>query len=806
MTENSQLIEKLRTLITDGNEVDRCYAIRTLQTIQDSSSTDLLIKAMRDDDIDVCVDAIEALGNLGGESVTEKLIESLINDPDGEIKVACVNALAELGDEKAASELLKLAEKPPEESNYVSGDWDFWWDMQLASIRGLGKMQLVEAIPVLKRILEEDDCLDIESDIFNSLAQIGTNKEGAQANEYLFERLSAGTPRTRRRIAKALGKSNSVSTVKPLARGLSDKDADVREATLLALQTRKATQYLPAVLLTFRDTNANVRKCAIQVAHKLALQLQVKESTDSDLLEKLLPLLQDNDSSVKSAVLDTLTNLDWQADNESKEYLSSLLKESSGDCFASVCHAIDAQQLSDGVATLLYMFRHKELKSAEDETHALTTIGRSKQWNTVIESTLAANIFNDNKLVRLTALEALSELDKTFPQGSPIEGLDEDARLPLDMITEALQGHLKPPLTQKIIPIVPVEDVAEKFEAKAEEEKAKTEEDSSFVDKALEQISQSIADGEKPHPMSTLDAIAIESVEKQLEAQRLAEEDSLESVLEEDEDLQEFLALTEKNKEISNWLFNKGAGDVSVDIQRLAARMLGKSGTNDAFPALLKAFETDVEEETEDSELKCEAALSVGILVDKGVHPEEALKLALNKALLQELNADARDLRIAAARALGAFGDANDIPYLIEKLHDEDTVMRMQTISSLSKIAMKSDEDVDYHELAELMLAQLDDSDSSETGVHRAVVDALVPLFGNKLNGSSVSLKEATINSLISAGLSGSNGQVKEMSWGLNALDKELASTRLLEKMDEVSTSVERRYLVEMLGELHRPA
>ncbi len=806
MTENSQLIEKLRTLITEGDEVDRCYAIRTLRTIQDTSSTELLINATRDDDIDVCVDAIEALGHLGGESVTDKLIESLINDPDGEIKVACVNALAELGDKKAVAELIKLAEKPPEESNYVSGDWDLWWDMQLASIRGLGKMQQVEAIPVLKRILKEDDCLDIESEIFNSLAQIGTNKEGDKANEYLFERLSAGTPRTRRRIAKALGKSKSTATIKPLARSLQDKDASVREATLLALLKRKATQYLPAVLLTFRDSNSNVRKTAIKVAHKLALRLQEKESTDSDLLAKLIPLLQDDDSSVKSAVLDTLTHLNWQADDKNKEYLSTLLRECSGDCFASVCNAIDAQQLSDGIATLLYMFRHKELKTAEDEIHALTSIGRSKQWNSVIESTLAAHIFNDEKMVRLTALEALSELDKSFPQGSAVDALDKDAHLPLDMITEALQGHLKPPLTQKIIPIVPVEDVTEKFEAATKQEKGKEpktiEENTSFVDNALEKITQSIADGEKPHPMSTLDAIAITSVEKQLEIQQESEDKSLENTLESDEKFQEFLALSENNKEISGWLFNKGAGDVSIDIQRLAARMLGKSDSNTAFPSLLKAFEDSNEDKPQDSNLKIEAALSIGVLIDKGVYPEEALKLALNKALLKELNADERDLRIAAARALGASGVASDIPYLIEKLNDDNTAMRMQTISSLSKIAMRENEDVDYHKLAELMLAQLD---NNKTGVHRAVVDALVPLFKNKLNGSAVSLKEATINSLIKAGLSGSNGQVKEMSWGLNALDKDLSSTRLLERMDEVSTSIERRYLVEMLGELHKP-
>jgi len=447
------------------------------------------------------------------------------------------------------------------------------------------------------------------------------------------------------------------------------------------------------------------------------------------------------------------------------------------------------------------MFRHKEFTSSENEIHALATIGRSKQWNSVIESVLAENIFNNEKMVRLAALEALSELDKSFPQNVKNK-LGEDTRLPIDMITETLEGQLKPPLSHKVIPIVPIDDVEKKFAA---EEKEDTEPEdvkthTAFVDKALDEISQSIADGEKPHPMSTLDAIAITSVENDLKIQtKLETEDpiTIKKLAENDEELKSFVALTEENKETTNWLFNKESVDVSVDIQRLAARMLGKAGHESAIPVLLKAFKSS------DNELKREAALSIGLLVEKGLKLDENLKLALHKVLLQELDAEERDLRIASARALGALNEAADIPYLIPKLQDPSIAMRMQTLHSLSKIVINTEIDtVDYQTLAEHMLAQLE---TNEVGIHRAVVDALLPLFGNKLNGSSLSLKEKAISSLINAGLSGANGQVKEMSWGLNALDKELSRTRLLEKMDDVTNSIDRRYVVEMLGELYRP-
>jgi len=383
------------------------------------------------------------------------------------------------------------------------------------------------------------------------------------------------------------------------------------------------------------------------------------------------------------------------------------------------------------------------------------------------------------------------------------------------MISETMQGKLKPPASQRIIPIVPVEDIEKKFDQEAQTEVAddnsdKDQSDSekvdtSFVDNALEQISQSIADGEKPHPMSTLDAIAITHVEDELE--RVAAENKKQPEAEaSDEDLNDFIALTEQNREISKWLFNKNAVDVNIDIQRLAARILANIGSNEALPYLLKAFQTN------DDQLKEEAALSIASLIKTAnleIDEDLTLKADLLSALNKELDSEERDLRIAAARALAEIGTIDEIPELIKKLHDDEVAMRIQVLHSLSKIACRTEDDEDtdkkinYVALAELMLAQLK---TNETGVHRAAVDALIPLFGNKLNGSTVSLKQTAISQLIQAGLSGTHGQVQEMTQGLIALDKELSSIRLLEKIDEVSNSVERRYMVEMLGEIHKHA
>ena len=839
----NQFIEKLRSLIKDGDEVDRCYAIRALSDLQDSGSATLIIESMRDEDLDVCIDAVNALGVIGkasnatvNEKITDKLIESLINDPESEIKVACLESLAQIGNKKAIPHFLKIAEERPEEMNFDSGDWDVWWDMQLQSIRGLGKLKVDDAVPVLQKLIEADDYHDIENEIFNAIVEI----EGEKSDEYLLSLLTDGNPRIKRRVAKALGKSQSKSTLKLLARSLQDKASDVREATLSALSERGATQYLPAILLSFRDSNADVRNAAVKAAHHLNQQIKKDDSHADELIEKLVPVLYDTDQTVKATVLDTLLNLGWQAEEKEIEYLSEQLKSCTGDCFSALCRIITAQKLADGYANLLYLLQHNELET-EEKIHALGALGKSGQWNSAIESTIGILIFDDKAVVRLAALEALANLDSQHPADSAYEG-----RLPIDMISETLQGQLKPPATHKIIPIVPVEDIEKKFALNTESNAEKNAEntkhadknasqesdnlsetvldkttsdkgretvDTSFMDDALQQISQSIADGEKPLPLSTLDSIAITHIEDELEKTAAKKKQQAEITKQEEaekEQLKDFIALTDDNREISQWLLNKESIDVNVDIKRLAARILGQVGSSSTFPLLLKAFDTD------DSELKREVALSITELLKNGTASIEntELKTSIHTALSQELNTDKRDLRIAIARALAELGSIDDIPALIEKLFDDDIAMRIQTLHSLSKIACciddqnnksESGQSVNYAALAELMLDQLKEN---KFGIHRAAVEALIPLFeskhGNKLNGSTVSLKQKAISRLIQAGLSGTHGQVQDMSWGLKALDKELSSISLLEKIDEVSSSVERRYMIEMLGELHK--
>jgi len=178
MINKTKVIDSLCHLITTGDEVDRCYASRTLGVLGETQAIPTLVQCLRDEDVDVSIDAAEALGRIGDPIVVPKLLESLTHDPDGEVKTAVVEALAQIEGVDVIAPLLEVAKVCPD-----------WWDMQLKAVKALGRKRVKEAVPILSTILDDDENQDIESEILIALALIGGDGE-----EILIQRLTKGSP------------------------------------------------------------------------------------------------------------------------------------------------------------------------------------------------------------------------------------------------------------------------------------------------------------------------------------------------------------------------------------------------------------------------------------------------------------------------------------------------------------------------------------------------------------------------------------------------------------------------------------
>ncbi len=199
MTARLQAITALTRLLETGDEANRCYAARALGVFGDESAVDTLIARLRDEDIDVCVDAAEALRKIGSSKAIPSLIQSLENDSSGEICSVVATALGHLGGKEANDALLTIAATRPERLDW-DDDWDNWWDVQLEAIKVLGQAKEECAIELLLDIMDNHEHQNIESDALTVLAQM----EG-KGIDTLIQRLQERSSRSRRRVAKALG-------------------------------------------------------------------------------------------------------------------------------------------------------------------------------------------------------------------------------------------------------------------------------------------------------------------------------------------------------------------------------------------------------------------------------------------------------------------------------------------------------------------------------------------------------------------------------------------------------------------------
>ncbi|MBE9562110.1 MAG: HEAT repeat domain-containing protein, partial [Proteobacteria bacterium] len=258
---SKQVLEALCNLIATGDEVDRCYSAKALGKLKKSQAIPNLIQCLRDEDIDVVMDAAEALGNIGDSTAIPALLESLTNDPDGEVKTTVVEALVKIDSSETIITLLKIAETNPENIIWdENNEWNAWWDMQLLAVKALGTKQIPEAVPILLSILADEDSQDIESEIFTALAQIAGVGE-----EFLIQCLATGIPKQRRRSATALGLLKSSASRKALALALSDQNVEVRIAAIHSLGKQEATPYLNIILRFLNDPEPKMRQAAIEV-------------------------------------------------------------------------------------------------------------------------------------------------------------------------------------------------------------------------------------------------------------------------------------------------------------------------------------------------------------------------------------------------------------------------------------------------------------------------------------------------------------------------------------------------------------
>ncbi len=559
MTDKKTVIETLCRLTTTGDEVDRCYASRTLGVLGDANAIPTLVQCLRDEDIDVSMDAADALGRIGNHDAIPPLLESLKHDPNGEVKIAVVDALGKIGGQYVITPLLEIAKSCPDTIAWDdSGDWNDWWDMQLKAVEALGRMRVADAVPVLIAILEDEEGQDIESEVLKALALIGGKGEA-----FLIKRLEQGFPRERRRAATALGLSNGANTRKALARAMIDQDSNVRVAALRALGKLGASQYLDIILRFLNDPDPEMRRAVIDVTTEF---LVTKDDAEM-MRDKLAPLLTDLNPAVRAATLTALRNLE-PLSQEMLEQIRQCLNDPDNTVISVACILLAHLGDHTVLITLLQILSDKkrDLNLRSQVATALGILGDAEAVNI-----LTWAIKDEAQPVRLAALNALMQLEKN----KDFKLLPEQ-RTPLEIVIDALKGEIT-------VSSVPVPEVQQKDEPPPKVE-------------------------ERP-AMSTLEAITMDSVDTTESHKNHDDEEEV------SEEIQEYIDIAQENIELGERLFVQKTLDVATDVRHLSARILGDN--DQAVKALIEALNDD------DPILRREAANSLGQIARRSPKNQE---------------------------------------------------------------------------------------------------------------------------------------------------------------------------------------
>jgi len=307
------VIVALHEVLQRDNTQSRCCAVRALATVgaDDEESCKRLIGLLLDQDPDVRMDAVVALGRMKVEQAVLPLLENLEKDPEGEIRIEVVKALSSIRSPQAVERLIRcFKEDGYPELDYQVDDLEFnaCWEVQSIAMDALATIGDSRAVEPLIEVLESEGYEDLQESGYRALARLSSGS----ARKFLLTQLKQGEALARRRAARALaaipelriGAESATREIPPdilngLTNALVDTDAAVRIYAAQALGASADPAAVVPVTLLLDDPDMEVRSeaaeilAAIQGREIVDRLHQLLTEKDRDLSRRIVRVLGD---------------------------------------------------------------------------------------------------------------------------------------------------------------------------------------------------------------------------------------------------------------------------------------------------------------------------------------------------------------------------------------------------------------------------------------------------------------------------------------------------------------------------------
>jgi len=151
---------RIRALLADPSHDVRATALNALVSLGEADARQLASAAVDDESGFVRSIAIKLLGDLKAEESTAALVRRLRVDPDPIVRQRAAESLTRFGNEQASDGLRQGLSDPMKV-------------VRLACVKGVRRLQPVDAVPALARLVLEDSMWEIRVQAAGALGRFG---------------------------------------------------------------------------------------------------------------------------------------------------------------------------------------------------------------------------------------------------------------------------------------------------------------------------------------------------------------------------------------------------------------------------------------------------------------------------------------------------------------------------------------------------------------------------------------------------------------------------------------------------------
>ena len=271
-----------------------------------------LVSVLSDEDVNVRLAAVEALGNLQDPRAVDALVQALRNDTDARVREAAAESLGEidspraipgltaaLGAERVAAVRAKIAwalgeiDDPRALDALTAAVRDTSVEVRRQVVWAIGEIQSAEGIPALTTAAKDADA-EVRKNAIEGLGEI----QDKRALPVLEAALRDADVEVRRQAVESIGELEDMKTAPAgLLAALRDEDKEVRKAAAESLGNIEDEEAVPALVPLTRDRDTEVKHAAVEALANIG---------GARVIEVMAALLKDDDPEIRKLAAEAL--------------------------------------------------------------------------------------------------------------------------------------------------------------------------------------------------------------------------------------------------------------------------------------------------------------------------------------------------------------------------------------------------------------------------------------------------------------------------------------------------------------------